>query len=166
MVIYSYASFGYEGELVTVEVDLGATTKHQLELFAAALERTHGDCEVRMVLADADPAGWRVIDLARVTRVDVAARELLAGLIDQLTGSGVALMRDVPLLAEITSSVVDAVEIPVIASGGVGNLDHLVEGIILGGADAVLAASIFHFGEFTVPQAKAYMAERGIEVRL
>jgi cyclase len=58
------------------------------------------------------------------------------------------------------------VEIPVIASGGVGNLDHLVEGITLGGADAVLAASIFHFGEYTVPQVKAYMAERGIEVRL
>jgi cyclase len=66
----------------------------------------------------------------------------------------------------VTRAITDAVEIPVIASGGVGNLDHLVEGIILGGADAVLAASIFHFGEFTVPQAKAYMAERGIEVRL
>ena len=66
----------------------------------------------------------------------------------------------------VTRAITDAVEIPVIASGGVGNLDHLVEGITLGGADAVLAASIFHFGEFTVPQAKAYMAERGIEVRL
>ena len=66
----------------------------------------------------------------------------------------------------VTRAITDAVEIPVIASGGVGNLDHLVEGILLGGADAVLAASIFHFGEFTVPQAKAYMAERGIEVRL
>jgi cyclase len=48
----------------------------------------------------------------------------------------------------------------------VGSLDHLVDGILLGGADAVLAASIFHFGEFTVPEAKAYMAARGIEVRL
>jgi cyclase len=66
----------------------------------------------------------------------------------------------------VTRAITDAVEIPVIASGGVGNLDHLVEGITLGGADAVLAASIFHFGEYTVPQAKAYMAERGIEVRL
>jgi len=53
----------------------------------------------------------------------------------------------------------------VIASGGVGSLDHLVDGVILGGADAVLAASIFHFGEYSVPQAKDYMAERGIEVR-
>ena len=66
----------------------------------------------------------------------------------------------------VTRAITDAVEIPVIASGGVGNLDHLVDGIILGGADAVLAASIFHFGEYTVPQAKAYLAEQGIEVRL
>ena len=66
----------------------------------------------------------------------------------------------------VTRAITDAVEIPVIASGGVGNLDHLVEGITLGGADAVLAASIFHFGEYTIPQAKAYMAERGVEVRL
>jgi cyclase len=54
----------------------------------------------------------------------------------------------------------------VIASGGVGNLEHLAEGIIDGGADAVLAASIFHFGEYTVGEAKRHMAERGIEVRL
>ncbi|MAT91534.1 MAG: imidazole glycerol phosphate synthase subunit HisF [Halioglobus sp.] len=66
----------------------------------------------------------------------------------------------------VTRAITDAVEIPVIASGGVGNLDHLVQGVIEGGADAVLAASIFHFGEYTVPQAKAYMAEHGIEVRL
>ncbi|MEY3017838.1 MAG: hypothetical protein RL336_973, partial [Pseudomonadota bacterium] len=60
----------------------------------------------------------------------------------------------------------DAVPIPVIASGGVGNLQHLVDGVVEGGADAVLAASIFHFGEYTVPQAKQYMRERGVEVRL
>ena len=66
----------------------------------------------------------------------------------------------------VTRAISDAVEIPVIASGGVGTLDHLVDGVLLGGADAVLAASIFHFGEFTVPEAKAYMAARGIEVRL
>jgi cyclase len=65
----------------------------------------------------------------------------------------------------VTRAITDAVEIPVIASGGVGTLDHLVDGVIKGGADAVLAASIFHFGEYTVPQAKAYMAARGIEVR-
>jgi cyclase len=59
----------------------------------------------------------------------------------------------------------DAVGVPVIASGGVGTLDHLVEGIVQGGADAVLAASIFHFGEFTVAQAKQRMLDAGIIVR-
>jgi cyclase len=67
---------------------------------------------------------------------------------------------------ELTSRISDAVTVPVIASGGVGNLQHLVDGIVEGKADAVLAASIFHFGEHTVPEAKQYMAERGITVRL
>ena len=66
----------------------------------------------------------------------------------------------------VTRAISDAVAVPVIASGGVGNLDHLVDGIKVGHADAVLAASIFHFGEYTVPQAKAYMASHGIEMRL
>ena len=66
----------------------------------------------------------------------------------------------------LTRSVSDAVSVPVIASGGVGTLDHLADGIVIGGADAVLAASIFHYGEFTVAQAKARMAERGIPVRI
>ena len=67
---------------------------------------------------------------------------------------------------DLTKAVSDAIDIPVIASGGVGNLDHLADGIRLGGADAVLAASIFHYGEYTVGQAKQRMAERGIPVRL
>jgi len=66
---------------------------------------------------------------------------------------------------ELTRAVVDAVPVPVIASGGVGTLEHLVDGIRIGGADAVLAASIFHYGEFTVGQAKALMASRGVAVR-
>ena len=66
----------------------------------------------------------------------------------------------------VTRAISDAVGVPVIASGGVGNLQHLADGILIGGADAVLAASIFHFGEYTIPQAKAYLADRGIEVRL
>ena len=66
----------------------------------------------------------------------------------------------------LTRAVCDAVNIPVIASGGVGNLDHLAQGITEGHADAVLAASIFHFGEYTVADAKHRMAEYGIEVRL
>jgi cyclase len=66
---------------------------------------------------------------------------------------------------DLTRRVSDAVGVPVIASGGVGTLDHLVEGIVQGGADAVLAASIFHFGEFTVAQAKQRMLDAGIIVR-
>ncbi len=66
---------------------------------------------------------------------------------------------------ELTRAVSDALDIPVIASGGVGNLDHLADGIQLGGADAVLAASIFHYGEYTVGQAKDRMTQRGIPVR-
>jgi imidazole glycerol-phosphate synthase subunit HisF len=67
---------------------------------------------------------------------------------------------------QLTHAVTDVLEIPVIASGGVGNLQHLADGVKQGGADAVLAASIFHFGEYTVQQAKQFMAKQGIEVRL
>lgn len=67
---------------------------------------------------------------------------------------------------QLTKAVSEAVDIPVIASGGVGNLDHLVDGVLIGRADAVLAASIFHYGEFTVRQAKEYMAKANIEMRM
>ena len=67
---------------------------------------------------------------------------------------------------ELTRAVSDSVSIPVIASGGVGNLQHLVDGIVVGHADAVLAASNFHFGEYTIEEAKRYMQDRGIPVRL
>ena len=67
---------------------------------------------------------------------------------------------------ELTRTIADAVPIPVIASGGVGNLQHLVDGVKQGGADAVLAASIFHFAEYSIEQAKRFMAEQGVEVRL
>jgi len=66
----------------------------------------------------------------------------------------------------VTRAITDSVSIPVIASGGVGNLQHLADGVTLGGADAVLAASIFHFGEYSVQEAKAHMAKCGIEMRL
>jgi cyclase len=67
---------------------------------------------------------------------------------------------------ELTRAISDAVDIPIIASGGVGNLQHLVDGVKEGGADAVLAASIFHFGEHGIDEAKRYMKQHGIEVRL
>jgi cyclase len=91
--------------------------------------------------------------------VDYGAGEILLTSMDR---DGTREGFDLPL----TRAISDAVTVPVIASGGVGKLDHLAEGIIEGKADAVLAASIFHFAEYTIQQAKEYMAARGIEVRL
>lgn len=103
------------------------------------------------------PTGINAVEWA-VKMADLGAGEILLTSMDRDgTRNGFEL--------GVTRAITDAVEIPVIASGGVGTLDHLVDGVILGGADAVLAASIFHFGEYSVPQAKAYMAEHGIEVR-
>ena len=67
---------------------------------------------------------------------------------------------------ELNREVSRAVQVPLIASGGVGNLQHLVDGVLEGEADAVLAASIFHFQEYSIQEAKQYMADKGIEVRL
>lgn len=91
-------------------------------------------------------------------------QELGAGeiLLTSMDGDGTKQGFDLAL----TRAVSDSVTIPVIASGGVGNLQHLVDGIVQGHADAVLAASIFHFGEYTIEQAKRYMQAQGITVRL
>jgi len=104
------------------------------------------------------PTGFDAIEWAKKME-DLGAGEILLTSMDQ---DGVKSGYDLGL----TRGVSEAVGIPVIASGGVGNLDHLVDGCIEGKADAVLAASIFHFNEYSVPEAKAYMRERGIEVRL
>lgn len=104
------------------------------------------------------PTGIDTIDWA-VRMAEYGAGELLVTSMDR---DGTRDGFDLELMHAIT----EAVNVPVIASGGVGNLDHLSEGVLKGGADAVLAASIFHFGEYTVEQAKRNMAEHGIEVRL
>jgi len=104
------------------------------------------------------PTGLEAIAWAR-HMVDFGAGELLVTSMDR---DGTRIGFDLELMRSIS----EAVEVPVIASGGVGNLDHLNDGVLKGKADAVLAASIFHFGEFTVQQAKEHMAEAGIEVRL
>jgi len=104
------------------------------------------------------PTGIDAVEWAR-RMVDYGAGEILLTSMDR-DGT-----RDGFDLA-LTRAISDAVDVPVIASGGVGNLEHLVEGIRDGGADAVLAASIFHFGEYSIADAKRYMAERGIEVRM
>ncbi len=103
-------------------------------------------------------AGLDAVDWARQMAEHGAGEILLTSMDRDGTKSGFDL--------ELTRAVSDAVPVPVIASGGVGALEHLSEGILIGGADAVLAASIFHYGEFTVAQAKALLARDGIPVRL
>ncbi|MDA8415577.1 MAG: imidazole glycerol phosphate synthase subunit HisF [Betaproteobacteria bacterium] len=117
------------------------------------------------------PSGWRVFthggrrpaDVDAIVWADEVARRgageiLLTSMDRDGTREGFDL--------ELTRRVADTVGIPLIASGGVGNLQHLCDGIIQGHADAVLAASIFHYGEYTIRQAKDCMAQQGIEVRL
>ncbi len=104
------------------------------------------------------PTGIDAVDYAREVTA-LGAGEILLTSMDR---DGAKTGFDIPL----TRAVADAVSVPVIASGGVGNLDHLVAGIREGHATAVLAASIFHFGEYTIPQAKRHMAAAGLPMRL
>jgi cyclase len=127
--------------------------------------------DAKQVSAHGEPLRWEIFTHGgrRATGLDAIewARRMVA------LGAGEILLtsmdrdgtRDGFDLA-LTRAVSDAVSVPVIASGGVGTLQHLVDGIVEGHADAVLAASIFHFGEFTVGEAKAYLAAHGVEVRL
>ena len=104
------------------------------------------------------PTGLDAVEWAR-KMVDYGAGEILLTSMDR---DGTKIGFDL----ELTRAISEAVEVPVIASGGVGNLDHLVDGVTKGGADAVLAASIFHFAEYTIEQAKQHMQAQGVEVRL
>ena len=105
-----------------------------------------------------EPTGIDAVDYARKVVALGAGEILLTSMDRDGTGEGF----NIPL----TRAISDAVNVPVIASGGVGTLDHMVEGIRDGGATAVLAASIFHFGTFTIAETKAHMAAAGIPVRL
>ena len=104
------------------------------------------------------PTGLDAVEWAKKMQ-DLGAGEILLTSMDR---DGAKIGFDLNL----TRAISDALNIPVIASGGVGTLQHLADGVKMGGADAVLAASIFHFGEYTVEQAKKHMQEQGIEVRL
>ncbi len=103
------------------------------------------------------PTGLDAVDWVR-RMVDLGAGEILLTSMDR---DGTKIGFDLAL----NRAVSEAVDVPIIASGGVGNLQHLVDGVQQGGADAVLAASIFHFGEYSIEQAKEYMASQGITVR-
>lgn len=142
------------------------------QLIADASARYGSQCIVVAIDAkQVAPGHWEVFTHGgrKATGLDavqwaVKMQKLGAGeiLLTSMDRDGSKIGFDLPL----TRAVSDALEIPVIASGGVGNLQHLVDGVKQGGADAVLAASIFHYGEYTVQQAKQYMAQQGIEVRL
>ena len=130
-------------------------------------------CQCIVVAIDAkqNGASWEVYThggrrATGIDAVDWARRMAQAGageiLLTSMDRDGTRDGFDIPL----TRAVAEAVTVPVIASGGVGSMQHLAEGVLAGGADAVLAASVFHFGDFTVRQAKEHMHSRGIEVRL
>lgn len=104
------------------------------------------------------PTGIDAIEWA-IKMVNAGAGEILLTSMDR---DGTKIGFDLAL----TKAISEAVDVPIIASGGVGNLQHLADGVLKGGADAVLAASIFHFGEYTIEEAKRYMSEQNIEMRL
>ncbi len=127
--------------------------------------------DAKTVSAGGDPLRWEIFThggrkSTGLDAVEWAKRmaEYGAGeiLLTSMDRDGTKIGFNLPL----TRAISDAVDIPVIASGGVGNLQHLADGVIEGGADAVLAASIFHFGEYSIGEAKQHMASQGIEVRL
>jgi cyclase len=153
------------------KVSINTSAVQNPELVAATADRYGSQCIVVAIDAKRTENGWEVFTHGgrRATGLDAvewakkmqslgAGEILLTSMDKDGTRSGFDLA--------LTHAVSDAVEVPVIASGGVGNLDHLVQGVTEGHADAVLAASIFHYGEYTVRQAKEYMAQHGVEVRL
>ena len=153
-----------------VSINTAAVLNPQLVADAAA--RYGSQCIVVAIDAkQVAPGRWEVFTHGgrKTTGLDAVAwakkmQDLGAGeiLLTSMDRDGQKIGFDLAL----TRAVTDALDVPVIASGGVGNLQHLADGVKQGGADAVLAASIFHFGEYTVQQAKQFMAQQGIEVRL
>ena len=141
MIRVSADQFG--AQCIVCAIDAKTVSEGKWELF------THGGRK---------PTGIDAVEFAQMIAAKGAGEILLTSMDRDGTKSGFNL--------PMTRAISDAVDIPVIASGGVGTLDHLVEGVTKGGASAVLAASIFHFGEFTIAEAKAHMAAAGIPVRI
>ena len=152
------------------KVSINTAAVQRPELVSEASNIVGAQCIVVAIDAKRAGAGWEVYTHGgrRATGIDVVQwakrmRDAGAGeiLLTSMDRDGTRDGFDV----ELTRAVSEAVSVPVIASGGAGNLEDLAQGVLKGKADAVLAASIFHFGEFTVRQAKAHMKSRGIEVR-
>jgi len=152
------------------KVSVNSAAVARPELISEIAEVFGNQCVVCAIDARANENGWEVYVAGGRTPTGIdavawaqKAESLGAGeiLLTSMDRDGT---RDGFDLA-LTKAISDAVSIPVIASGGVGNLDHLVDGIVAGGADAVLAASIFHFGEYTIAQAKSHLFDAGVAVR-
>jgi cyclase len=141
--VVARAADRFGSQCIVVAIDARTTTPGKWEIF------THGGRK---------PTGIDAVEFARLVAAKGAGEILLTSMDRDGTRAGF----NIPL----TRAIADAVDIPVIASGGVGTLDHLVEGVTEGHASAVLAASIFHFGTYTIAEAKAHMAAAGIPVRL
>ena len=138
-------SFGSQCIVVAMDVKLVSAAEEPLRYEVY----THGGRQ---------PTGIEAVSWARKVASSGAGEILLTSMDCDGTRSGFDLT--------LTNAISEAVHIPIIASGGVGNLQHLVDGVTHGGADAVLAASIFHFGEYSLEEAKIFMANKGIEMRL
>lgn len=146
------------------------------EFVREAAERFGSQCivvaiDAKQVSAAGEPLRWEIFTHGGRKRTGIDAVEWAQRMVS--LGAGEILLTSMDRDGTrdgfdlvLTRTISEAVAVPVIASGGVGNLEHLAEGILQGKADAVLAASIFHFGEYTVNEAKQYMATQGIEVRL
>ncbi len=137
------AAHAFGSQCIVAAIDAKSTSDNRWEVF------THGGRR---------PAGRDAVEWAREATKLGAGEILLTSMDRDGTGAGYDLA--------LTRAVVDAVSVPVIASGGVGSLEHLREGVVEGGADAALVASLFHFGQHTVLEAKRYLAEHGVPVRL
>ncbi|WP_375177454.1 imidazole glycerol phosphate synthase subunit HisF [Marinobacter mobilis] len=158
------------------KVSINTAAVFNPEFVREAAERFGSQCivvaiDAKKVSAEGEPARWEIFTHGgrKPTGLDAVAwakkmTELGAGelLLTSMDRDGTKVGFDLGL----TRAVSDAVSVPVIASGGVGELQHLADGVTQGGADAVLAASIFHFGQHTIPEAKEAMRAQGIEVRL
>jgi cyclase len=141
--VVARAADRFGSQCIVVAIDAKTVSPGKWEIF------THGGRK---------PTGIDAVDFARLVAEKGAGEILLTSMDRDGTRAGFNL--------PLTRAIADAVDIPVIASGGVGTLDHLVEGVTEGHASAVLAASIFHFGTYTIAEAKAHMAAAGIPMRL